>query len=135
MDYSELDKEDQKRKKAQQIEWRTKKKNSSIFMLVSSIFEIIVSLIVIVALFVISALIVFRVLKLDNKAGQIIFEVLTIASFIGGMIIGFIFYKMGARWAIKKFNLEDKMLEEVMVHYRKVTKEEKLAYKQAKQRR
>jgi len=135
MDYSELDKEDQKRKKAQQIEWRTRKKNSSLFMFISSIFEIIVSLIVIVALFCISALIVFRVFNATGKVGQIVFEILTIASFIGGMIVGFVFYKIGARWAIKKFNLEDKMLEEVTVHYRKVTKEEKLAYKQSKQRR
>lgn len=136
MDYSNLDEEEQKRRKEQAVIWRTKKKNSTLFMIATTIFEIIVSLLIISALFIFSAFLIFKVFKVgDTQAGAIIFEVLTIVTFIGGMYLGFIVYKLGARWAIKQFKLEDKLSDDVLMHYKKYTKEEKEAMKIAKMRR
>lgn len=136
MDYTELDEEEKKRRKEQQIIWRTKKKNSGLFMFATSVFEIIVTLIIILLMFCISAFFIFRVFNAgDTKAGAVIFEILTFVSFFGGMYLGFILYKAVARWAIKKFNLEDKLMDDLLMHYKKFTKEEKEAMKAEKMRR
>lgn len=115
---------------------RTKRKNSTIFMLVTTLIEIAVSLVAIIALFCISAFFIFKVFHAgDTKAGAVIFEILTIVSFIGGMIIGFILYKICARWLIKQFKLEDKLSDDVLMHYKKLTKEEKEQMQMQKMRR
>lgn len=136
MDYSEIDEEEKKRRKELAVMMRTKRKNSTIFMLVTTLIEIAVSLVAIIALFCISAFFIFKVFHAgDTKAGAVIFEILTIVSFIGGMIIGFILYKICARWLIKQFKLEDKLSDDVLMHYKKLTKEEKEQMQMQKMRR
>lgn len=136
MDYTEIDDEEKKRRKELAVQMRTKRKNSTIFMLATTIIEIIVSLAAILVLFCVSAFLIFKVFNAGNsKLGAIIFEVLTIASFIGGMIIGFFLYKACARWIIKQFKLENKLSDDVLMHYKKYTKEEKEQMKMQKMRR
>lgn len=136
MDYTEIDDEEKKRRKELAVQMRTKRKNSTIFMLATTIIEIIVSLAAILVLFCVSAFLIFKVFNAGNsKLGAIIFEVLTIASFIGGMIIGFFLYKACARWIIKQFKLENKLSDDVLMHYIKYTKEEKEQMKMQKMRR
>lgn len=136
MDYSEIDEEEKKRRKEQSVIWRTKRKNSTIFMFATTIVEILVSLAAILILFCVSAFFIFRVFHAgDTKAGAIIFEVLTVVSFIGGMIIGYFLYKLCARWAIKQFKLEDKLSDDVLMHYKKLSKEELEQLKLQKMRR
>ena len=46
---------------------------------------------------------------------------------LGGLVIGFIIYKKAMGWAINKFNLKDKLLDDVTSHYiKKDENEEKL---------
>lgn len=136
MDYTEIDDEEKKRRKELAVQMRTKRKNSTIFMLATTIIEIIVSLAAILVLFCVSAFLIFKVFNAGNsKLGAIIFEVLTIVSFIGGMIIGFFLYKACARWIIKQFKLENKLSDDVLMHYKKYTKEEKEQMKMQKMRR
>ncbi len=70
-------------------------------------------------LFVIASFLFFSVFHVnpeENVAG-IIFQVVLVLIFIGGMILGFFVYKKTARWYIKKFNMKDKLNEEVLIHY------------------
>ncbi len=129
MDYEELDEAEREKRKQEKIKWQAKKRASTLFMICTSVFEILITLIVILLLFVLSAFLVFRVFNANGETGQLVFEILSIIIFIGGMILGYFLYKIIARASIKKFHLEDKLLDEVLLHYKKLTKEEKEAAK------
>lgn len=130
MDYSNYDKAEQEKRKKDMIAYRNKKRYSSLFMTLASIFEIIETLIIMFILFFISAFFVFKVFGLTNQTGSKIFSALLVVIFIGGLVLGFFVYKKAISWFIKKRNLEDKLLDEVLDHYvrdKKIAKEEKEA--------
>ncbi|MCQ2596610.1 MAG: hypothetical protein MJ181_02075 [Treponema sp.] len=119
MDYKDLDEEAKERRKKEQVAFRTKKRNSFRFMLLSSVFEIIETVLIMFLLFVFASLLFFKVFKI-NPAGGVganIFQIVLVLIFIVGMILGFIVYKKCARWYILKFNLKDKLNDEVLIHY------------------
>jgi len=121
----DYDEESKAKRKKEQIEFRNKKRTSNTFMFFGTIFEIIETMAIIVILFILLAAILFKLLGLQNsQVGLTIFEIGTIVIFIGGMILGFIIYKKAIRFAIKKFNLEDKLTDEVLNHYVKKTDDE-----------
>ncbi len=119
MDTPDLDEEEKARRKAESIAYRNKKRYSSIFMLCASVFEILESLAIMFVMFFIAAFFIFRVFKATGPTGQVLFQVLMILIFISGLILGFLVYKKTVTWVIKKYKLEDKLLDEVLLHYTK----------------
>lgn len=91
-----------------------------------SIFEIIVTLAIIIVLFLALAFVMFRLFKATGPAAQIVFEVLSIIIFIGGMVLGFFVYKAFAKWVIKKYNLYEKINKDVLEHYKSKEEQKKV---------
>lgn len=126
MDYQELDEEEKARRKADVIKRRKLNKNSRLFMVGMSIFEIIVTLAIIIVLFLALAFVMFRLFKATGPVAQIVFEVLSIIIFIGGMVLGFFVYKAFAKWVIKKYNLYEKINKDVLEHYKSKEEQKKV---------
>ncbi|MCQ2591166.1 MAG: hypothetical protein MJ188_00150 [Treponema sp.] len=122
MDTPDYEDYEQKRRKEEMIKYRTKKRNTSIFMTVATIFNIVLSLIIILLLFVILTFFMFKVFHGEGETAMQIFRIAMIVIFFGGLFLGFIIYKQVIRWAIKKFNLEEKLLDEIIERYIKDTK-------------
>jgi uncharacterized membrane protein len=123
----DLDEESREKRKREQIEYRNKKRTSGIFMFAATIFEIVETIILMLVLFLLTAFILLKCFDPENPAVQIAFQVSTVIIFIGGMILGFLIYKKTVTWAIKKFNLQDKLMDDVVRHYIKPTEEEREA--------
>jgi len=131
MDYKDMDEETREKRKREQVAFRTKKRNSVRFMLFSSIFEIIETVLIMFVMFIVAAFFMFKVFKATGPAGQTVFQILLIVIFLGGMVAGFFVYKACARWYIKKFKLFDKLNDDVLIHY---FKEEELGVQEEKLR-
>ena len=128
MDMNDTEKEERLQRQKVELERRKKTRNSRLFLFFGSIFEIVETLGVILLLFVFFSFLILRVFKLPESAAQTIFQFSTIVSFIGGLFLGFIIYKRVARFVIEKFNLTDKLTNEVLGHY---AKRDKAAEKEA----
>ena len=124
---SDLDEKVKEQRKKDAVDYRTKKKNSNLFLFCGSIFEVVETILIIMVLFIIFSFLMFRVFNATGDIGQKIFSIMTIVIFVGGLVLGFIVYKKVLGWVIEKFNLEDKLSKEVLDHYKKRTKEEKEA--------
>ncbi len=119
--FDELDEEEKLRRKNEEIAYRNKKRNSNVLLFFGTIFEIIETLIIVIALFLLSAAIFSRVLS-----GEIfgrVYNYVSLAAFIGGILIGFKIYKTLMQFIINKYNLREKLTEEVLRHYDKETQE------------
>ena len=119
MDMTESEQEERELLRKKEIERRNKARNSRIFLLCGSLFEIAETLLVIVGLFVLFSVLIFKVFNLPEEAAKTIFQYSTIVSFVGGLFLGFMIYKRCARFVIEKFHLEDKLSNEVLGHYAK----------------
>ena len=119
MDMTEADKAERELKQKKEIERRIKTRNSRIFLFFGSIFEIVETILIIFALFVFFSFLIFKVFNLPEEAARTIFQFSTIVSFIGGLFLGFVIYKNCANFVIEKFNLIDKLSNEVLGHYSK----------------
>lgn len=124
---SDLDEKVKAQRKKDAVDYRTKKKNSNLFLFCGSIFEVVETILIIMVLFIVFSFLMFRVFNATGDIGQKIFSIMTIVIFVGGLVLGFIVYKKVLGWVIEKFNLEDKLSKEVLDHYKKRTKEEKEA--------
>ncbi len=113
----ELD-EEEKRRRKEQIEYRNKKRNSNLFTFIATIFEIIETA-AIVFFFIILSIIIIDKINVSEKLQSIISSVLLIASFFGGLVLGFFIFKKLMGFVIRKFKLEDKLLDSITVHYLK----------------
>lgn len=120
----DLDEESREIRKKQQIEYRNRRKVSTIFMLVATVFEILETLLLMLALFALDALIMLRLFNPENQSVQIAFQVSIVVIFIGGLVGGFLIYKNIVRWVIKKFSLEKVLLDDVVRHYIKPSQDE-----------
>lgn len=129
MDHVDFDEEELARRKKESVEWRNKKRTSSTFTVLLTLFEIFITLVIMIGLFLLVAFFLFRVFKIDPniQSVQVGFEISMVVIFFGSLVLGFFCYKALARWAIKKFQLEDKLTDDVLLHYKKQTKEEKEA--------
>ena len=123
MDMSELSEEEKQERIKHELDIRAKKRNSRIFLLVGSIFEIIETIVIIIALFLLFLFLIIRVFHFKDQVGQTLYQISTIVSFIGGLILGFFVYKAFANFVIEKFNLHDKLTSEVINHYSKRARE------------
>ena len=124
MNMDNLDEEEKTRHKQQQVEYRNKKRFSSIFLFIATIFEIIETFIIILLLIIGSIAITTRFVDVNSALFSNILGIIIIVFSLGGLIIGFIIYKKAMGWAINKFNLQDKLLEDVTSHYIKKNEEE-----------
>lgn len=119
MDMTDEEKAERLERQKKELELRAKKRNSRLFLFCGSIFEIIETLAVIVLLFLFFSFLIFRVFQLPEATARTIFQFSTIVSFIGGLFLGFMIYKSCANFVIEKFNLTDKLSDEILGHYSK----------------
>lgn len=122
MDYQELDEAEKERRKKDAVEFRNKKKNSNLFLFLGSIFEIVVSLIIILGLFLFFLAVLSRILPANIF--EKVYPITTLISFFGGLFLGFMIYRKLAQFIIEKYNLKDKITDEVYKHYAKLSKDE-----------
>ena len=125
MDMQDLDEAEKARRKKEQIEWRTKKNNSNMFMIITSLVQIVFTILVIALLITIASLIMFNVMNLDGEAIQVAYPIVLIALFVVGVFFAFFFYKKLTCLVIKKMHLEDKLLDDVLEHYKIQKKSDK----------
>ena len=125
MNMDNLDEEEKARHKQEKIEYRNKKRFSSIFLFIATVFEIIETFLIILLLIIGSVAITTRFVDVNSALFSNILGIIIIVFSLGGLIIGFIIYKKAMGWAIKKFNLQDKLLEDVTSHYIKKMKKRK----------
>ena len=127
MNMDNLNDEEKARHKQQQVEYRNKKRFSSIFLFIATMFEIIETFIIILLLIIGSIAITTRFVDVNSALFSNILGIIIIVFSLGGLVIGFIIYKKAMGWAINKFNLKDKLLDDVTSHYiKKDENEEKL---------
>ena len=119
MDMTEEEKQERLERQKKELELRAKKRNSRLFLFFGSIFEIVETLAVILLLFVFFSFLIFKVFNLPEATARTIFQFSTIVSFLGGLFLGFMIYKNCANFVIEKFNLHDKLSNEVLGHYSK----------------
>ena len=119
MDMTEEEKAERENRRKLEIERRNKARNSRLFLLFGSVFEIVETLLVILGLFILFSFLIFKVFKLPEEAAKTIYQFCTIVSFIGGLFLGFVIYKNCANFVIEKFNLADKLSNDVLGHYSK----------------
>lgn len=120
MNREDMDEFAYEKRKKDVVEYRVKKRNSTIFMCFASLFEVVETLIIIMLLFTFVFFLLFKVFNIQQnpQLQQMLLPALLFLIFVGGMILGFIIYKKVIRWVIKKFNMEDKLSEDVLYHYR-----------------
>ena len=119
MDMTDEEKAERLERQKKELELRAKKRNSRLFLFIGSIFEIVETFVVITLLIVFFSFLVLRVFKLPEAATTTIMQFSTVVSFIGGLFLGFIIYKNCANFVIEKFNLTDKLSDEILGHYSK----------------
>ena len=129
----ELDEKEREKRKNDQIAYRKKQSTSNLFLFFGTIFEILISLLFILIYFIISAVIVYRILKLSENAITIVFNIFMIITFLGGLVSGFLVYRKLGRWVIRRWKLEDKLREDVLNQF-KTRKEFKEYYENKKSR-
>ncbi|HAH60879.1 MAG TPA: hypothetical protein DCL73_02130 [Treponema sp.] len=105
---------EEKAKRAAFIKKTEMKHRSTIFMIVASVVEIIVTLVIMVGLYILAAWLIYKVFK---SASPLPFQIAYPLIFILGMILGFIVYKRIMRFGIDKFNLRDKLRPDIADHY------------------
>lgn len=127
MDYQELDEAEKERRKKDAVEFRNRKRNSNLFLFLGSLFEIVVSLIIILALFLFFLAVLSRILPANIF--EKVYPITTLISFFGGLFLGFMVYRKLAQFIIEKYKLKDKITDEVYKHYAKLSKEEMEAMK------
>lgn len=120
----EIDEEEKARRRKDQIEYRNKKRTSNLFTFFATIFEIIVTFIAVGVLIIGSIFILSKIVAPQTEAFSNILGILMIVMFFAGLVVGFIVYKKIIVWVIKKWKLEDKLLEDILVHYIKKTDDE-----------
>ena len=114
----ELDEKEKEKRKNDQIAYRKKQTTSNTFLLFGTIFEIVISFLFVLVYFLISAVIVYRLLNVSEETGSIIFNILLIITFIGELVSGFWVYKRLGRWVINKWNLKEKLRDDVLNQFK-----------------
>ena len=119
MDMTDEEKAERLERQKKELELRAKKRNSRLFLFFGSIFEIIETFILIMLLFAFFFVLIFKLFKVPESAAGTIYQFSTIVSFIGGLFLGFVVYRACANFVIEKFNLSDKLTNEILGHYSK----------------
>ncbi|MCR4733546.1 MAG: hypothetical protein K5829_00870 [Treponema sp.] len=127
MDYEELDEAEKERRRKAQVEYRNRNRRSTIFLLCGGVISIIVTVLIIFALLILEAVFYFKVFKMPEDGNLTVFSIIMILLFFVGVVLGHLIYLRLVRWAIKKWNLKDKLSDDLINHYK--TKKDLLAEK------
>ena len=84
-------------------------------------------------LVILVAVITLKWLNLPDSTKGSLFQFMSVAALIGGIILGLMAYKALGGWVIKTWHLEEKLKEEVLIHF-KSRKEYKEYYEKKQQR-
>ena len=120
----ELSDKEREKRKNDQIQYRNKQKTSNLFLFIGTICEIAISLAFVFVYFVLSVVIASRV---PESAQQIVYNILLVIAFVGGLASGFFVYRTVGRIIIRKTGLKDKLREDVLNQF-KTHKEFKADY-------
>lgn len=121
--YNELPPEEKEKIKQEALRISRLKKNTNIMVVVGSVVQIIITLAVMLALFLVLVLIFNKLIVFESeKALSIVNTVVLVVTFVGGFYLGYKVYAAVMRFAIKKFNLADKVHEELINRYEKMSK-------------
>jgi hypothetical protein len=105
---------DEKAKREAFVKRADMKRRSTIFMIVASVVEIIVTLVIMICLYIVAAWLIYKVFK---STSAIPFQIAYPLIFILGMVFGFMVYKKIMRFGIDKFNLRGKLQADIIDHY------------------
>ena len=114
----ELSEQERERRKNDQIAYRKKQKASNLFLFGGTLCEIVIALVIIIVFFLLTVLLLSRVLHLSDEASTIVFQIMLAVDFIGGLVCGFFVYKKLGRWVIRKWNLQEKLREDVLNQFK-----------------
>ena len=117
IDSDEFDEESKAKRRKEQIEYRNKKRFSNLFTFLATIFEIIETFAVMVACFVLGSVVIKLFNFQDEQSKVLALQIVAIVCFIGGFVLGFIIFKKIMGFVIRKFKLEDKLLDSITMHY------------------
>ena len=125
----EFDEKEREKRKQDKIDYRKKQNISNLFLFVGTVFEIIISFVFVLLYFLLS---VFITAKLPEGAQSIVYNILLIISFIGGIASGFFVYRKLGRLIIDKGNLAPKLRQDILNQF-KTLKEFKADQEKKKQ--
>ena len=114
----EFDEKERERRKNDQIAYRNTKSTSNLFLFIGTILEIVISFAIIIIFILISVLLLSRVFDFPENVTTTLFQILLVIDFIGGLACGFVVYKKLGRWVIKKWQLEDKLRDDVLNQFK-----------------
>lgn len=92
----------------------SKKSNTIIFTLVSTVLNILMTLLIIIALCLLSFVVMNYIFKIHN--GQA-YQIVWMICFLGGMVLGMFLFVKICGWVIDKFHLADKMDAHIVGKY------------------
>lgn len=125
----EFDEKEREKRKQDKIDYRKKQNISNLFLFLGTVFEIIISFVFVLLYFLLS---VFITTKLPESAQSIVYNILLIISFIGGIASGFFVYRKLGRLIIDKGNLASKLRQDILNQF-KTLKEFKADQEKKKQ--
>ena len=111
----ELDEKERERRKNDQISYRNKQKISNLFLFIGTVCEIIISFLFVIIFFILSVLITTII---PESAQSIVYNILLILSFVGGIALGFFVYRALGRLIIEKSNLKTKLREDILNQFK-----------------
>ena len=111
----EFDEKERERRKNDQIDYRNKQKISNLFLFIGTVCEIIISFLFVIIFFILSVLITTII---PESAQSIVYNILLILSFVGGIALGFFVYRALGRLIIEKSNLKTKLREDVLNQFK-----------------
>ena len=111
----EFDEKERERRKNDQISYRNKQKISNLFLFIGTVCEIIISFLFVIIFFILSVLITTII---PESAQSIVYNILLILSFVGGIALGFFVYRALGRLIIEKSNLKTKLREDILNQFK-----------------
>ena len=118
--------EELERRKKDKIEFRIKKRNSTIFVLCSTVIQILETLIILAALLFADLMISFKLFDLNKiEAGPTILQLSFFLLFFVGLVLGFFAYKYTMYFIVTKFDLSSKLLDTTLEHYKTLKREKR----------
>lgn len=114
--FEPVDEAKEAERKASLIALRNQRRKSTIFMLCASVLQIIVTLVVIIALFV-AAILLFKVFNIGIDSMSTFFSLMMVVVFGGGMVLGFKIYKNIIRRVIASNELYKVLRKDDTIHY------------------
>ena len=129
----EFDEQEKERRKNDQIAYRKKQSASNTFLFFGTLLEILISFVMVFAIILFAIFICAKVLHLSDKVMSVVYQIILIGGFIGGLVLGFFIYRKLGRWVINKWNLKDKLRDDVLNQFQTL-KEFKESYENKRSR-